>query len=328
MLKKIWFDLLLLLKNQDYKISENLHNDLLEYPFIFDEKEISAGKKQRLINEFDQDGIPLNKSYIDVEGGKNHYYPITIGQLGIAVHRTYMRTKSETDKNRFLKFADWFMQHKKSHDNYCYWLTDVAKPEYQIFRPWKSAFSQSRAISILLRAYDITNERIYLDTIDSALNLFYIPYDQDGIMVQTKSGFFYEEYPANEPTMVLDGHMFILFAFIELIKQEKKLPEHINKKTQDLFQKGIEALRETLPDFDLGFWLRFNLCKMKGYPEIDPCTIGYFRLIINQLRCITRFEEDHKLTNYYLSFLDYYKLSNIFKAYWLKYKTLRTLKRV
>jgi len=66
-----------------YKICDNLHSNILgHYYFEFDEKRLSKGKDQKLISKFDDNGIPINSTYIDVHDKEYVYFPITIGQVG------------------------------------------------------------------------------------------------------------------------------------------------------------------------------------------------------------------------------------------------------
>jgi hypothetical protein len=330
MFKKIIIDLLTLFSQKPvYRISTNLHSDILEYPFIFNEKEISSGKKQRLIHSFDEDGIPLIKSYIDVQDDDLHYYPITIGQVGLSVYQTYLASGNSVDKKRFLKFVDWFICNKKDDETGIFWLTHVPKPEYKVFSPWKSAFTQSRAISILLRGYHLTKREDVLKIIYGALKVYEIPIQKKGIsVIIDNEASFYEEYTASEPTMVLDGHIFSLFGLLDILKYKSHLPQEITSLSQLIFSKGINGLKQKLPEFDLGFWLRFNLCKMEHYPAIDPCTTGYFKIVIEQLKVLEIFLADDSLKKYRLSFEKYLTIKNIFKSYKVKFKALKKLNRL
>ena len=52
------------------------------YYFVFNEDRVSKGKDQALIKKFDENGIPINKTYIDVTDKEYVYFPISIGQMG------------------------------------------------------------------------------------------------------------------------------------------------------------------------------------------------------------------------------------------------------
>ena len=156
--------------------TDNKSTELTYYYFLFEEDKINTRGGNHPF-QFDEAGIPLVHSYIDVVDGKGYYYyPITIGQYALAVFHSWLKNRSEEKKAYFLRFADWFMQQRiESPELGCYWLTETAKPEYKVTTPWKSAFTQSRAISILLRAWQLTGNSDYLKTATLAL----IPFTKD-----------------------------------------------------------------------------------------------------------------------------------------------------
>ena len=80
-----------------YSIADDVHSQQLrEYYFVFDESRVRTGKDQALITDFDENGIPLNKTYIDVDSKGLIYFPISIGQMGLSVFHTYLNSKKET----------------------------------------------------------------------------------------------------------------------------------------------------------------------------------------------------------------------------------------
>lgn len=212
----------------------------------------------------------------------------------------------------------------------CYWLTDVPKPEYHVYQPWKSAFAQSRGISMLLRAWQLTEDDAYLKVATQAL----IPFTKDitvgGVSVDREKGeTFYEEYVAECPTRVLDGHGFCLFGLYDYIRAvpENKDPNGYALALR-LFNEGIEGLTRQLPLFDMGFWPRFNRCDLSGYPQDDPCTIGYLRLVRQQLLILYRITGKEELRLFSEKFHHYDRISNILKMYRHKFTALKKLNRL
>lgn len=308
-----------------YNISNDLHSNLLKYYyFIFEEERVSAGKDQALISKFDENGIPINKTYIDVTEKDYVYFPISIGQMGLAVFHTYLRTKSENDKNRFLKFVDWFYQNAETSDDLgVRWLTDVPLPQYKNPGPWQSAFAQSRGISILLRGYQLTGAVKYAEMAEKALIPFTKPVSEGGVTSFTKWGPFYEEYTAEVPTLVLNGMIFSLCGVYDFVRV---FPE--NKLAGKIYEDGICTLKNILPEYDLGYWSRYNLCKAEWYPEIDPATIGYQRLHITQLEMLFKLTGEKIFNEYAEKFRAQDNLTNIVRMYLNKYKSLKQLKRL
>jgi len=330
MLNKLWNDFKR--PKKLYPIPENLTSPKLDYYYFkFSENELLDGTHQALLKTFDEDGIPLNTSYIDVEDSKLHYYPISIGQYGLAVFHSYLDTKSEEKKFYFLKIAEWFFNNVTIDEKLgAYWLTDVPKPEYKVLGAWKSAFSQSRAISILLRAWQLTENEKYLDLAKKAIIPFTFDITDGGVSANQKSGFpFFEEYVASEPTMVLDGHIFSMFGLYDFVRTvTEDLDSKHHNLAKSLFEDGIKSLVHFLPEYDIGFWLRFNLCQMDHYPKIDPCTIGYIRLVNLQLKILYKITGKEFVSDFQKKITDYDNIYNIIKMYSIKYKALKTLNRL
>ena len=325
MVKKLLRDLNSFPSESNYFITKNL--DYYYFKFIDNPKKLN-----RLISTFDEKGVPINKAYIDVKNGKPHYYPISIGQYGLAVFHSWLASKSQEKKQLFLNIADWFANHCISDEKLGnYWLTEVPKPEFKVFEPWKSAFSQSRALSILLRAWQMTGESNYLKLAAKALNPFTIPIDRGGVAVDlTEEMAFYEEYVAEKPTRILDGAMFSLFGVYDFIRATKELKEweESNELAKEIFRKGVNGLKYWLPKFDMGYWVFYNRCEIEGYPQNDPCTIGYLRLVSAQLEIMANLTDEKFFKEYSFKFKGYLKPWKILKMYREKFIALKKLNRL
>ncbi len=308
-----------------YDIASNLHSSHLDqYYFIFHENRLQKGKDQSLIKRFDRDGIPINKTYVDVNSQDYVYFPISIGQMGLAVFHTYLKTKSTVDENRFMKFVDWFYNNAESNQKVgIRWLTHVSLPQYKNPGPWQSAFAQSRGVSILLRGYQITGDQKYAETAEKALLPFTQPVSDGGVTSFTKWGPFYEEYTAEVPTLVLNGMIFSLCGLYDFVRV---FPE--NKESVKIFREGIDTLKNILPEYDLGYWSRYNLCKAEWYPEIDPATVGYQRLHIAQLNMLFQLTGEPIFQTYAQCFRKQDNLHHMIKMYRVKYAALKKMKRL
>ena len=308
-----------------YLISKEIHeNKLGKYYLIFDEKSVRGGKDQALITSFDKDGIPLNNTYIDVESDKLVYFPISIGQLGLAVFHTFLKTKSKNDFDRFIRFVDWFKNNATlDKETGARWLTDVPLPAYNNSGPWQSAFAQSRAISILLRGFQITNNQKYKDLADEALKSFLIPVSRGGVTSFTDWGPFYEEYTSTFPILVFNGHIFSLLGLYDFIRVDKK-----NEIAREAFESGMATLINALPAFDLGYWTRYNYCQQSSYPLIDPATLSYQRLHVMLLKIINLIRPNKLIENTIKHWTSQIGVYNFFKAAKIKYSALKKLNRV
>lgn len=310
-----------------YPVAKELHAaELREYYFIFEEARVARGRDQALIDKFDENGIPVNKTYIDVEGQDYVYFPISIGQMALAVYHTFLQTGREEDKKRFLAFAEWFADprhYDKNEKCGIRWLTHVPLPQYQNPGPWQSAFAQSRAISVLLRGYQLTGNGKWADKAALALKSFLVPVAEGGVTSFTEHGPFYEEYTASVPTLVLNGMIFALCGVYDYVRVFSE-----DSGAMNIFNDGIQTLEKILPEFDLGYWSRYNLCKADWYPDIDPATIGYQRLHVTQLDMLYRLTGKNIFRNYARVFECQDTLLNAIKMYKSKYRALKHIKRL
>jgi len=308
-----------------FELSNDLHSqELAEYYFLFKEKRIAGGKDQALISKFDDNGIPINKTYIDVKDKDYVYFPISIGQMGLSVYHTFLETQDDVDKNRFLNFADWFLKNADKDEKLGFrWLTDVSLPAYKNPGPWQSAFSQARAMSILLRAYQLTNNENYAYAAKEALKSFLIPVSEGGVTSFTDYGPFYEEYTAEIPTLVLNGMIFALCGVYDLVRVFPKL-----KEARKVFDDGITCLERILPEFDMGFWTKYDLCNADWYPKVNPATIGYQRLHATQLELLYKISKKETFKSYAKKFRKQDRFINAIKMYKIKFGALKKIGRL
>lgn len=329
-LEKIWFMFRRFLRDFqtplqfDIQDESRMNNELLEeYYLLFKEEDMQQQKGGSKSFEFDSKGIPVVPSYIDVEEKGFHYYPITIGQYGLAIFHTYLNTNLDYDKNRFLAIADWFSENYTEDEKGVYWLTHTKKPEYQVEKPWVSSFSQSRAISILLRAYLLTDEKKYLSLATKALTIFDILNSDGGVKAISSGHVFYEEYTAPFNIMVLDGAFFSMYGLFDYYRL---FPD--DKFVKKLIDQGLEGLIQLLPSFDMKFWIRYSLTDIGFYPKNEPATRGYFYLILTQLNTFYLLTKREEFKHFSRKFSKYDTFVNIIKMYIAKYKALKQLNRL
>jgi len=323
MLNKLYWDLTR--GKEFYSLSSDVSSSKLrEYYILFDERRVRAGKDQALITEFDENGIPLNKTYIDVDSEELVYFPISIGQLGLAVYHTYLKTGSNFDLERFLKFAEWFENYSVLDNSLgARWMTNVPLPQYDNPGPWQSAFAQSRAISILLRGYQATGNENFKELSEKALIAFTISVSGGGVVSETEWGPFYEEYTAKEPVLVLNGHIFSLFGVYDFCRV---FPE--NETAKRIFENGFQTLINGLEQYDLGYWTKYNDCRLPNYPNPDPATLSYQRLHIMLLKAMNTIRPNGIIKEKIKKWEEQLGFVNYIKANRLKYKALKRLNRV
>jgi heparosan-N-sulfate-glucuronate 5-epimerase len=141
-------------------------------------------------------------------------------------------------------------QVRRSQDSSGGWRYPVPAPRYRVEPGWYSAMAQGLAISVLLRAFDLTSERSYLDAAEAAGVLLLRPLDAGGCADYDELGQpFLEECPSDPPSHILNGAIFALIGLRELA----------GRTGGDGFRPAGQRLASQLGEFDLGYWSRYDL---------------------------------------------------------------------
>lgn len=198
----------------------------------------------------DKHDIPM----VNFKPHGNVYFPGTISQYALAYHEFYVKNGEEKDLNYFLKLADWFVNNLEDTPHGLKgWLHHFDKKEVNLKSPWISCLSQGRGLSVLSRAYDITQEKIYLQTAQLAKDILFLPIEKGGVQSFDEYGRLYlEEYPNNNPAHVLNGFIFGIFGIYDYWTITGEPSAKV------LFDNTIETLKNTLHLYDTGFWTKYD----------------------------------------------------------------------
>lgn len=259
----------------DMNVNNELKPDVLaKYP-------VDMTAKAEYQGEFDSEGIPL----VEIDGHLA-YLPVTIAQYALGNYDEYLASTRPVNKERFLRSADWLVSNLTEFKQAGMgWINDHDKGIYNLPKPWLSALSQGQALSVLARAYQETGEIKYREAGHQALAAFFSPTDEGGILAQWQGLAYYEEYPSEIPSFVLNGFIFALWGLWEfyLISQSPEAKER--------YETGVNTLRACLPEYDISSlqWSKYDL-----YPfaVADIASIFYHKLHIQQLKAMTLLTRD------------------------------------
>lgn len=252
--------------------------------------------------KMDENGIPLwrtnNEPYF--------YHPIVIAQYALGIFEHYFQSgfKDENLKEKFLIQVDWFKNNfiKLECGNVWYIYYDI--PLYKINKPWYSALAQGEAVSVLSRAYLLTKDESLLKLCEDAISPFTKDVKDGGLVNYFNSVPVYEEYPSKFKTVaVLNGLMFSLFGLYDFY-----LINHC-RKTETLFNQGVESIKKLLPFYDTGYWARYYLF---DYPKEYVASFTYISLMYEQLKVMYYLTGDEIFNNYSLKWKSYTE-NNLYK---------------
>lgn len=239
------------------------------------------------IVEIDEQGIPKN----NYKWG-TYYYPITIAHYGLEHYSIYQKNPNEVNEEIFLKVADWFVDHQDDNGG---WPAEFDHMFYKgrtemIKGPWYSAMAQGMAISNLVRAYDHTGNKEYLNAAMRGYKIYTIPVEDGGVLRKFEDEyFFYEEYPTEPASYVLNGFMFSLLGLYDLYYITK------DENVYELYKEGIRTLERMMPLYDLGNRTAYDLTHYTTegtYPNVARW--AYHATHIHLLEGINSIENNQK----------------------------------
>ena len=264
---------------------------------------------------FDSDGIPL----LDYKGkiGKQ-YNPNAVAQYALGCYDVFLKTQRPELRERFLAQVDWFVRNIRMVDDELGLWEYTFDFEYlpPLKGPWRSALAQGQGISVLARAYVMTQEETYLQIARKAFASFQRPVtDPGGVTVVGHDGYtWFEElvvYP-HPPTHILNGFIWALWGVYDYYLLSR------DSDALSLYDEGVRTLERYLPQYDIGFWTVYQLAKNT---RLKPIASDYYqRLHIVQLYAMHRltpkkiFLEYAQRWEYYYSQKRYRALAFLWKA--------------
>jgi hypothetical protein len=219
--------------------------------------------------QFDEQGIP----YVHLPGVRRMCHPITVANWGLHYYNRYIETKESPYRDRAIRLADWLVAAQCDD----VWFIDMASPYYGIGRRWISALVQGQAIGFLARMAALLGQNQYLACARRALEPFGRTVGQGGVLARTEWGDFYEEYPSNPPSLVLNGFVFTLFGLHDLGRL------HGVARARSLYENGLSCLKRIVSCYDTGYWTRYDL-----FPIFRLASQEYHRLHIALLKSASR----------------------------------------
>lgn len=249
-----------------------------------------AGKE--VINDYmiPEDGIPV----VDYGTIKNVYIgkrvvPIAVCQTALE-HYDNFKIGNSLSYDKFLNCADWLLLNSTTTDIGEIYYYNFPFPLYDMTAPWRSAMVQGQALQVLAKAHELTKKQYYLDFADSLITpLFYSTKDGGVTHKLNDKEWWYEEYSDDHTgkIMVLNGMMYTLLGLHEYYTYTE------NENAKLLFDKGLTALMENIPNFDRSGHSYYDILKHKAGGS-------YHEIHINQLRDLYEITGEEILNEYSL----------------------------
>lgn len=198
---------------------------------------------------FDKNGVPMTMA-------KNapQYFITNIAQYCFILHAQYCAQKDESKHENLRNCMAVLEQEKIEDGDNAYWAQKYYCERYHIPAPWVSSMAIGEAISIYLRMYQLENNPSYLQTAEKAYSFLKKTYEEGGVRRYDENGYlWFEEYPSNPPSYVLNGFIYTLFGLIDLYRVTQRLD--VKSDIDECFK----TLKDNLHRFDSGYWSNYDL---------------------------------------------------------------------
>jgi glycosyltransferase involved in cell wall biosynthesis len=197
---------------------------------------------------FDAQGVPVHERPIG-------YHPTTIAQYGLAHWNQYLATKEDHHRNVFLKQVHWLVEHEvRILDDAGGWPMSFPQPDVQTRGPWLSALTQGSALSLLVRAYQLTYNEVFLEVAHRAVRTFMRDILDGGVNTPIgEKGLFFEEVAVYPAQHILSGFILALFGLYDYVKLTGDI------QIEQLIRQSFATMHHLLNEFDVGFWTYTNL---------------------------------------------------------------------
>jgi hypothetical protein len=218
---------------------------------------------------------------------REYYFAVTIAQYALANASALIRGNGER-AGRLRSLSDWLVENQaRESETAGLWTIEFDNAKYPWLRaPWVSALAQGNAISALLRAAELLKEPRYADAARAGYEALHRPCEPPLVRASGED-LWYEEYPADVPLHVLNGHVYTLFGILDVARAFD------DPTAMDRWSRGVQTLARRLPEFDLGYWSAYDL-RTKEIVDVH-----YHKNIhIPQLRILHALHEDSIFAEY------------------------------
>lgn len=193
-------------------------------------------------------------------------------------------------KAAFMASAKWLLKNQDPKGGWPIPVKRKIKTGAELKPGWYSAMAQGQAISVLTRAYHVTQDADFLAAAKRATGLFHVESKHNGILATFMNKFrWYEEYPMTPSLFVLNGFLYSLMGLYDL---KMTLPLDQRGNAEKLFKDGMTSLRAMILMYDSGSGTIYDLRHLTMDVEPNLARWDYHATHVNQLTWVTMINTD------------------------------------
>jgi len=203
------------------------------------------------------------------------YHPVSMALCGLGKHADYLDNHDPRYLQAMLRQAEWLVNNITDKGGFGVWEHYYVLPYYDFNIPWVHGMAQGLGVSLLLRAWQITDDVRYRQTAERALNSFKVNIEDGGARhIDGDGNLWIEEYGIPSTPHILNGFIYALFGAYDFYRATG------NDEALILFNQGVRTILDNLGDYDMGYWSRYDL--LHRY----PATVKYHGIHIKQMEAL------------------------------------------
>lgn len=206
-----------------------------------------------VFSKFDEAGIPHR-----IHEGNIEYKISSIIQYGLMCYDLLKKNQDKPkNEENFFKIINW-LEERKEHLNKAAIWRNIDNHQYNLKPGWISGMYQGQALSLYLRAYQLTGNEKYLKTAEGIFKSFNINFEDGGFKrIDKDKNIWFEEYPTKEPSFVLNGFIYSIFGLLDFYRVTQ------NEKAKKLWVASIKTISENLSKYDVWYWSIYDQKKQQ-----------------------------------------------------------------
>ena len=204
---------------------------------------------------------------------------VSTAQWGIGAFERYIAGDGEQWLEGARGAADHFLaEQERGGTRDGAWLHGMPMHHTFLLRPpWISAMAQGEVASLLVRVHRETREDRYAEAALRALAPLRVPSSRGGAEALLGGGPFYEEYPTDPPSFVLNGAIYAMWGVYDVSISVD--PDRAGRDWAD----SLDALASNIDRWDCGYWSIYDLFP---HPVPNVASSAYHLLHTTQLRAM------------------------------------------
>jgi len=188
----------------------------------------------------------------------------------------FKTTGDKAHLDEFMRIASWLVKNQQNGR----WEWRIPIPALDMRPPWISAYTQCYAISVMLRAYQETRNRKYLEAARKAMHWVKRSIKNGGVTFFSRTGAWLEEYPnPNTPSHILNGHLAAMLGVWDYYRVTG------DPGAKRLFDAAANAVKADIGKYDLGYWFVYS--RLNRVDVINASYMNYVAKNLDVLGAIT-----------------------------------------